>query len=111
MPAQAASRAKGRAMFSGWKKSRADSWIAAQNGTGADRATASHGDSRRSAGRMARKKRYAAGPAAARPADEKISNTVGLGHSVSTAAIATKISPRSMPKTLHRTEPETTQSP
>ena len=106
MPAQAASRAKGRAMFSGWKKSRADSWIAAQNGTGADRATASQGDSRRSAGRMARKKRYAAGPAPASPADEKISNTAGLGQSFSMAAIKTKISSRWTPRKLPRAKLE-----
>src|SRR5438876_10953880 len=98
MPAHAASRAKGSAMFSGWKKSRADSWIAAQNGTGADSATASQGDSGRSAGRRARKKRYAGGPAAARAADDKISSTVGLGHTVSAAAVTTKMSAGWMPR-------------
>src|SRR5260370_41306302 len=98
MPAQAASRASASAMFSGWKKSRAVSWIAAQKGMGADRATASHGDSARSGGSKARKKRKAAGAVAARPADAKISRTAGLGHSFSTAASATKISAERMPR-------------
>src|SRR5260370_1024672 len=57
MPAQAASNASASAMFSGWKKSRAVSWMAAQKGMGADRATASHGDSARSAGSRARSDR------------------------------------------------------
>src|SRR5690349_16603105 len=106
MPAHAASRAKLNAMFSGWKKSRAASWIAAQDGIGADSATASHGDAARSAGRTARKKRYAAGAVEASPADEKIKRTVGLGHSFSTAARARKISSRWMPRKLARAKLE-----
>src|SRR5439155_10748326 len=97
MPAHAASRAKARAMFSGWKKSRAASWIAAQNGIGADRATAIHADSLRSAGSRARKKRYAVGAVAARPADEKMSSTIGLGQSLSIAARTARISSKWMP--------------
>src|SRR6266849_8274966 len=89
-PAHAASRAKARAKFSGWKKSRAASCVAAQKGTGADNAIATQGDSARSAGTRDRKKRYAAGAEAASPAEPAIKSTVGLGHSFSTAASSTK---------------------
>ena len=64
-------------MFSGWKKSRAASWMAAQKGIGSAMARASHRDSARPAGRIALKKRYAAGAVAARPAEEKMSRTTG----------------------------------
>src|SRR2546428_13131035 len=104
MPAHAASSAKASAMFSGWKKSRAASWVAAQNGTGADSATASHGDAARSAGRRARKNRYAAGAVPASPADEKMRRTVGLGQNLSTAASTGKISSSSMPSELARAQ-------
>ena len=93
-------------MFSGWKKSRAASWIAAQSGTGAANATASQGDAARSAGRMARKKRYAAGAVAASPAEEKMSRTVGLGQNFSTAASTAKISSKWMPRKFARAKLE-----
>src|SRR4029077_2349757 len=102
MPAHAASIAKARAMFSGWKKSRAASWIAAQNGIVLDSATASQGDAARSAGRIARKNRYPAGAVAARPAEEKMRSTIGLGQNFSTAASRTKISSKWMPRKFAR---------
>ena len=89
-------------MFSGWKKSRAASWVAAQKGTGAESATPSQGDAARSAGRRARKNRYAAGAVAASPAEEKMRRTVGLGQNLSTAASTVKISSRWMPRKFAR---------
>src|SRR5260370_33831149 len=59
-PAHAPSRAKVIAMFSGWKKSRAASGIAAQNGIGDARATARHADAARWAGRTAQEESSAA---------------------------------------------------
>ena len=102
IPAHAASIASGSARFSGWKKSRAPSWTAAQNGIGAASPTASQGDSGRFSGSRARKNTKPAGAVAARPAEEKISSTAGCGQSVSTAARNTKISSKWMPRKLAR---------